>query len=151
MHLIFSERGCFRRKIMTQSNRFELTSSFQENEVAIGKDRGHMFAIQRKKEKERFFFRLFTILVKHVEFGARLSNPRWFVCERYFLTSLLSYNWLSIKPAYSLQQCMAKQFARSIRSFDKFQEKEAYSGILLEGISQNIILRVFLKLQETLK
>ena len=46
---------------------------------------------------------------------------------------------------------MAKQFARSIRSFDKFQEKEAFSGILSEGISQNIILRVFLKLQGTLK
>ena len=91
-------------------------------------------------------------LVKHVEFGARsVSNPRWFVCERYLLTSLLSYNWLSNKPAYSIQQCMAKQFARSIRSFDKFQEKEAFSGILSEGISQNIILRVFLKLQGTLK
>ena len=37
------------------------TDVFLENEVAIGKDRGHMFAIQRKKEKERFFFRLFTI------------------------------------------------------------------------------------------
>ena len=46
---------------------------------------------------------------------------------------------------------MAKQFALSTRSFDKFQEKEAFSGILPEGISQNIILRVFLKLQETLK
>jgi len=38
---------------------------------------------------------------------------------------------------------MAKQFAVSTRSFDKFQEKEAFSGILPEGISQNIILRVF--------
>ena len=43
---------------------------------------------------------------------------------------------------------MAKQFAISTRSFDKFQEKEAFSGILPEGISQNIILRVFLQLQE---
>ena len=44
-----------------------------------------MFAIQRMKEKERFFFGLFMILVKHVEFGARsVSNPRWFVCESYF-------------------------------------------------------------------
>ena len=75
------------------------------------------------------------ILIKHVEFGARLSNPRWFVCERYLLTSL--------------QQCMAKQFALSTRSFDKFQEKEAFSGILPEGIPRNIILRVYLKLQET--
>ena len=49
-------------------------------------------------------------------------------------------------PAYSLHQCMDKQFALSTRSFDKFQEKEAFSGILPEGISQNIILRVFLKL-----
>ena len=46
---------------------------------------------------------------------------------------------------------MAKQFALSTRSFDKFQEKEVFSGILPEGISQNIIQRVFLKLQETLK
>ena len=38
---------------------------------------------------------------------------------------------------------MAKQFAISTRSFDKFQEKEAFSGILPKGISQNIILRVF--------
>ena len=38
---------------------------------------------------------------------------------------------------------MAKQFAISTRSFDKFQEKEAFSGILPDGISQNIILRVF--------
>ena len=96
------------------------------------------------KKKKGFSFRFWLILVKHVEFGARLSNPRWFVCERYLLTSLLSYNWLSIKPAYSLQQCLAKQFALSARSFDKFQEKEAFSGILPEGISQNIILRVFL-------
>ena len=44
---------------------------------------------------------------------------------------------------------MAKQFALSTRSFDKFQEKEAFSGILPEGISQNIILRVFVKHQET--
>ena len=75
------------------------------------------------------------------------------VCLRkvLLLTSLLSYNWLSIKPVYSLQQCMAKQFALSTRSFDKFQEKEAFSGILPKGISQNIIQRVFLKLQETLK
>ena len=81
------------------------------------------------------------ILVKHVEFGARsVSNPRWFVCERYLL-----------KPVYSLQQCIAKQFARSIRSFDKFQEKEAFSGMLSEGISQNIIFKTFLKLQGTLK
>ena len=43
---------------------------------------------------------------------------------------------------------MAKQFALSTRSFDKFQEKEAFSGILPEGISQNIIQRVFLKLQD---
>ena len=35
---------------------------------------------------------------------------------------------------------MAKQFAISTRSFDKFQEKEAFSGILPEGLSQNIIL-----------
>ena len=89
----------------------------------------------------RFFFGLFMILVKHVEFGARsVSNPRWFVCERYLL-----------KPVYSLQQCMAKQFARSIRSFDKFQEKEAFSGMLSKGISQNIIFKTFLKLQGTLK
>ena len=104
------------------------------------------------KKKKGFSFRFWLILVKHVEFGARsVSNPRWFVCERYLLTSLLSYNWLSIKPVYSLQQCMAKQFALSTRSFDKFQEKEAFSGILPKGISQNIIQRVFLKLQETLK
>ena len=45
---------------MTQSNCFELPSSFEENEVAIGNDRGHMFAIQRMKEKERFFFRFLT-------------------------------------------------------------------------------------------
>ena len=44
---------------------------------------------------------------------------------------------------------MAKQFALSTRSFDKFQEKEAFSGILPEGIPRNIILRVYLKLQET--
>ena len=43
---------------------------------------------------------------------------------------------------------MAKQFAISTRSFDKFQEKEAFSGILPEGLSQNIILRVFIQLQE---
>ena len=43
---------------------------------------------------------------------------------------------------------MAKQFAISTRSFDKFQEKKAFSGILPEGISQNIILRVFIQLQE---
>ena len=92
------------------------------------------------KKKKGFSFRFWLILVKHVEFGARsVSNPRWFVCERYLLTSLLSYNWLSIKPVYSLQQCMAKQFALSTRSFDKFQEKEAFSGILPKGISQNII------------
>ena len=96
------------------------------------------------KKKKGFSFRFWLILVKHVELGARLSNPRWFVCERYLLPTILSYNWLSIKPAYSLQQCLAKQFALSARSFDKFQEKEAFSGILPEGISQNIILRVFL-------
>ena len=44
---------------------------------------------------------------------------------------------------------MAKQFALSTRSFDKFQEKEAFSGILPKGISQNIILRLFVKHQET--
>ena len=44
---------------------------------------------------------------------------------------------------------MAKQFALSTRSFDKFQEKEAFSGTLPEGIFQNIILRVFVKHQET--
>ena len=49
------------------------------------------------KKKKGFSFRFWLILVKHVEFGARLSNPRWFVCERCLLTSLLSYNWLSIK------------------------------------------------------
>ena len=38
---------------------------------------------------------------------------------------------------------MAKQVAKTTRSFDKFQEKEAFSGILPKGISQNIILRVF--------
>ena len=38
---------------------------------------------------------------------------------------------------------MAKQVAITTGSFDKFQEKEAFSGILPEGISQNIILRVF--------
>ena len=43
---------------------------------------------------------------------------------------------------------MAKQFAISTRSFDKFQEKEAFSGILPEELSQNIILRVFIQLQE---
>ena len=43
---------------------------------------------------------------------------------------------------------MAKQFAISTRSFDKFQEKEAFSGILPEGLSLNIILRVFIQLQE---
>ena len=48
------------------------------------------------KKKKGFPFAYWLILVKHVEFGARLSNPRWFVCERYLLTSLLSYNWLSI-------------------------------------------------------
>ena len=41
---------------------------------------------------------------------------------------------------------MAKQFAPTTRSFDKFQEKEAFYGMLPEGIFQNIILRVFLKL-----
>ena len=54
-----------------------------------------------------------------------------------------------IKPAYCIQQCMAKQFALSTRSFDKFQEKEAFYGKLPEGISQNIILRLFVKHQET--
>ena len=38
---------------------------------------------------------------------------------------------------------MAKQFALSTRSFDKFQEKEAFSGILPKGISQNIIQSIF--------
>ena len=145
MHLIFLESGCFRRKIMTQSNRFELASFFSENEVAIGRQRSCLHSKEWKKKKA-FSFGFWLILVKHVEFGARLSNPRWFVCERCLLTSLLSYNWLSIKPAYSLQQCMAKQFAPTTRSFDKFQEKEAFSGMLPEGIFQNIILRVFLKL-----
>ena len=51
MHLIFLESECFRIKIMTQSNCFELTSFFYENEVATGKDSGPLFAIQRMKEK----------------------------------------------------------------------------------------------------
>ena len=37
------------------------------------------------KKKKGFSFGFWLILVKHVEFGARsVSNPRWFVCERYF-------------------------------------------------------------------
>ena len=99
MYLFFSESGCFRRKIMTQSNRFELASFFSENEVAIGRQRSCLPSKEWKKKKA-FSFGFWLILVKHVEFGARLSNPRWFVCERYLLTSLLSYNWLSIKPAF---------------------------------------------------
>ena len=144
-HSIFSESECFRRKIMTQSNRFKLTKT----KPPSAKTEVICLPSKERKKKKGFSFGFWLILVKHVEFGAGLSNPRWFVCERYLLTSLLSYNWLSIKPAYSFQQCMAKQFALSTRSFDKFQEKEAFSGILPEGISQNIILRVFVKHQET--
>ena len=105
------------------------------------------------KKKKGFSFRFWLILVKTCRIWSKISIQPQMVCLRkvLLLTSLLSYNWLSIKPVYSLQQCMAKQFALSTRSFDKFQEKEAFSGILPKGISQNIIQRVFLKLQETLK
>ena len=144
-HSIFSESECFRRKIMTQSNRFKLTKT----KPPSAKTEVICLPSKEWKKKKGFSFGFWLILVKHVEFGARLSNPRWFVCERYLLTTLVCYNWLSIKPAYSFQQCMAKQFALSTRSFDKFQEKEAFSGILPKGFPRNIILRVLLKLQET--
>ena len=139
-HSIFSESECFRRKIMTQSNLFQLTKT----KPPSAKTEAIRLPSKEWKKKKGFPFGFWLILVKPVEFGARLS-----VCLRYLLTSLLSYNWLTIKSAYSIQQCMAKQFALSTRSFDKFQEKEAFSGILPKGISQNIILRLFVKHQET--
>ena len=45
----FLGKRVFSEKIMTQSKK-----------AAISKDRGHMFAVQRMKEKERFFFRFLT-------------------------------------------------------------------------------------------
>ena len=104
------------------------------------------------KKKKGFSFRFWLILVKHVEFGARLvSNPRWFVCERYFclpafsaiigcqlnLFILFNNAWLS-NLHYQLEV--------SINS----KKRRPFPG-LTKGISQNIIQRVFLKLQETLK
>ena len=60
-----------------------------------------MFASNEEKKKKGFPVDFQPMLVEHVEFQARLSNPRWFVCESYLHPGLLSYNWLTIKPAYS--------------------------------------------------
>lgn len=59
-HFIFLESECFRRKILMQWNLFEMTSFFEENGIAIDKGRGHIFAIQRKRDQERYFLQFFT-------------------------------------------------------------------------------------------
>ena len=89
--MIFSPHNPNNQLINTGNNAFDFLGKLvfsEKNNDAIKSfwtDRGHMFAIQRMKEKERFFFRFWLILFKHVEFGARsVSNPRWFVCESYF-------------------------------------------------------------------
>lgn len=78
-----------------------MKSFFEENDIAIGKDRGHISESKEREKKRGFSFDFLLILVKHVEFGARFSNPWWFVGGRYLLSSLLSYIWLSVKPGYS--------------------------------------------------
>ena len=80
MDLIFSESWCFLRKIMTQSNRFKLTKT----KPPSAKTEVICLPSKEWKKKKGFSFGFWLILVKHVEFGAGLSNPRWFVCERYF-------------------------------------------------------------------
>ena len=83
MDLIFSESWCFLRKIMTQSNRFELLS--KETKSPSATTEVICLPFKEWKKKKGFSFGFWLILFKHVEFGARsVSNPRWFVCESYF-------------------------------------------------------------------
>ena len=129
MYLFFSESGCFRRKIMTQSNRFELASFFSENEVAIGRQRSCLPSKEWKKKKA-FSFGFWLILVKHVEFGAGLSNPRWFVCERYLLTSLL----LAYQPSFlSGGNPVEILVGISVASFSSIKEVDMVNTFLTPG------------------
>ena len=48
------------KRVFSEKNDAIKSFSIDKNKAAISKDRGHMFAIQRMKEKERFFFRFLT-------------------------------------------------------------------------------------------
>ena len=106
--MIFSPHNPNNQLINTGNNAFDFLGKLvfsEKNNDAIGNDRGHMFAIQRMKEKEWFFFPLLTDFSQ----TCRIWNPRWFVCERYFclpafsaiigcqlnLFILLNNSWLS--------------------------------------------------------
>ena len=49
------------KRVFSEKNNDAIKSfSIDKNKAAISKDRGHTFAIQRMKEKERFSFRFLT-------------------------------------------------------------------------------------------
>ena len=99
-HFIFSESECFRRKTEYWCNEIFLKWLLFSNKTVSPSTKTEAIYLQSKEReiKKGFSFNFLHILVKHLKFEARFSNPWWFVRGRYLLTP--SYIWLSVKTVY---------------------------------------------------